>query len=132
MKTIEDVVKECKKLSFGQKNAFPEVIKKLTEAGIERYYADLVRLENTYYGKSLETYRDQMLLDGAKDIEEDFSKEGIRSAIAESQGGEIDFATFLQRAMKSGVVSYTVFIKGAQVHYFGRKGEVWVEHFPRK
>lgn len=130
MKTIENVVKECKKLSFGQKNAFPEVLKKLTEVGIQRYYADLVRLENTYYGKGLVTYRDQLPLDGAKDIEEDFSQEGIRNAIASSQRGEIDFPTFLHQAMKSGIVSYTVFINGAQVHYCGRKGDVWVEKFP--
>lgn len=132
MNPIENVIKECTKLSFEKSNSFPEVLKKLSDAGIERYYADLIKLEKTYYGKGTESYRDQIPIKNAQNISEQFSEEGIRNAIIAIQRGEIDYATFLHRAMQSGIVSYTVFINGAQVHYLGRKGEIWIEHFPKK
>lgn len=132
-KRIEQVIKECKELSFGaQSFAFPEVAKRLQEAGIERYYADLVRLEKTFYTQGHETYCDKIPLQEPKSIETEFSEEGVRSAIKDIQGGEINYTNFLHRIMKSGVVSYTVFLKVAQAHYTGRKGEIWVGHFPRK
>lgn len=132
MKTIENVIKECEELSFAKNAAFPVVVKKLMEVGIEWYYADLVRLEKTFYTQGLETHCSKIPLQEPKGIEEKFCEEEIRSTLKDIQRGEINYTTFLHRIMKFGVVSYTVFLKGAQAHYLGRKGEIWVEHFPRK
>lgn len=131
MKTIEDVIKECQKLSFEDTISFPEVIMRLAQVGVERYYVDLVRLEKTSYCEGIESYRHELPLDHIK-IEEKFCEEDVRDALLERQHGEINYATFLYRIMQSGVVSYTVFIKSGQVHYTGGKGDFWIQHFPRK
>jgi len=132
MNPVENIIAESTKLSFEKANSFPEVLQKLKDAGIERYYADLVKLEKTYYGKGTQSYQDKMPLKNPGSISEQFSEEGLRNAITASQRGEIDYSTFLHRAMQSGVVSYTVFINGNRNIFFGKKGEVWTEHFPQK
>lgn len=75
MKTIENVIKECEKLSFEDSVAFPLVVKKLLEVDIERYYADLIRLEKTFYTQGLETYRNKLPLQETKVIEKEFCEE---------------------------------------------------------
>lgn len=130
MKEIINLINECRQLSFDDRKAFPVIVKKLTEAGVERYYADLVRLETTYYWGE-ESFRAELLLKNPETIAEEFSEKGVRDAIHAIQKGEIDYTTFLHQIMQSGSVGYIVYLKGAQVHYLGRKGNLWIEHFPR-
>ena len=43
------VLTECKELSLQGRITFPEVVRRLSEAGVERYHVDLTRDEATYY-----------------------------------------------------------------------------------
>jgi catechol 2,3-dioxygenase-like lactoylglutathione lyase family enzyme len=43
------VIEECKALSLAGKVPFPEVARRLSEVGVERYHIDLTRDESTYY-----------------------------------------------------------------------------------
>ena len=46
---VKDVLREMSKASDQERITFPEVVKALTEVGIERYHADLVAGRKTYY-----------------------------------------------------------------------------------
>jgi uncharacterized protein YbcV (DUF1398 family) len=46
---VKDVVREMSKASDEERITFPEVVKALMKAGIERYHADLVAGRKTYY-----------------------------------------------------------------------------------
>lgn len=123
------VIEECTRLSFNG-GAFPEVVQRLSAAGVKRYVADLVRLEKTYYGASGETVQDRLPLTDAPPVPAYFNAGEVRAAVAAVQRGEIGYADFLRRVMAAGTASYLVFIDGRQVFYFGRQGEFHLERFP--
>lgn len=126
-KTID----ECKELSFSGKMAFPEVVKKLLDIGVERYTVDLVKCENTYYGDNNEVYELKFTLEN-KECSKDFSEACVREAIREIQQQKITYLEFLKYIMEAGTVAYNAFLKGKQVHYFGRQGEIWIDNFLTK
>lgn len=51
------VLQECTDASDQDRITFPEVVMKLAAAGVERYHADLLRGERTYYLPSGELHR---------------------------------------------------------------------------
>jgi uncharacterized protein YbcV (DUF1398 family) len=109
---------------------FPQVVGALSDIGVESYFADLARAVDTFYLPTGETHTEKMTLPPTK-IPEDFSQSGIVAAIRAVQADEIRYPEFLRRAMAAGIIAYWVFIAGRKVIYFGRKGEVHVEEFPR-
>lgn len=125
-------INECKELSLAGKITFPEVVVKLLEGGVERYTVDLVRFESIYYSKNDEVHCTQFQLEGVEGIDLDFSEGKVREAIKAIQGGEIEYVEFLHRIMQAGVVYYSAFLEGKRVHYVGRRGEIWIEYFPKK
>ena len=70
------VIHESIVLSLEGKIAFPAVVQRLIAVGTERYYADLVRLENVFYSKSGETHIERLPLPMAPEIAEEF-EEGL-------------------------------------------------------
>jgi uncharacterized protein YbcV (DUF1398 family) len=52
------------------------------------------------------------------------------STVKAIQRGEIGYAEFLRRIMRSGCSRYEVFIAGRKAMYFGRDGDFYTEHFP--
>lgn len=129
---MNTIIKETTGLAFEGKIAFPAVIGKLIEIGVERYIADLAVLKKTFYFKngSIETI--DVPLQSAPDIAEDFDASGVQAAIKLSQGGKIIYPQFLEIVMRAGCSHYEVFITGKQVIYFGRKGDFHIEKFPQK
>jgi uncharacterized protein YbcV (DUF1398 family) len=120
---------ECARLSDQGKISFPEVVRKLTQAGVERYHTDLCSDEHVYYMPSGETHVESM--DWVKQpIAMEFSDEGVDAAVRAIQRGEIVYMEFLRRIMAAGCVGYFVLLAGRQAQYFGRKGEIHVEKFP--
>jgi uncharacterized protein YbcV (DUF1398 family) len=109
---------------------FPQVVGALSDIGVESYFADLARAVDTFYLPTGETHTEKMTLPPTK-IPEDFSQSGIVAAIRAVQADQIRYPEFLRRAMAAGIIAYWVFIAGRKVIYFGRKGEVHVEEFPR-
>ena len=98
--------------------------------GVERYHADLSRLEKTYHGISGGSERDTLPLAAPPPIGERFAEREVQQAIAAIQRREIEYPEFLRRIMAAGTASYTVFIQGRKAIYFGRHGDFYIEQFP--
>jgi uncharacterized protein YbcV (DUF1398 family) len=123
------VMKECKEQSLAGKIPFPEVIRRLHEAGVERYHVDLTRDETTYYLPGGESH--VFATDGPREpIAGPFDAAAVEGAVRASQRGEIIFPEFLRRIMAAGCVGYFTQIAGRRVQYIGRTGDTHVEPFP--
>lgn len=125
-----ETIRECARLSFAGEITFPEVVRRLAAEGVERYHADLVGLETSYYDATELLEKKELPLEGAPPVAERFSEEGVHRALAAVQGGEIDYPEFLRRILAAGTVAYTVFFPGRRVLYAGRDGGFHVEPFP--
>ncbi len=125
-----EILEECERLAFEGKANFLEVVKKLAETGVERYCADLVRLEKFYYSADGENLVQEVPLKNAPKIGQAFQAEQVKEAVKSIQRGKIDYPEFLRRIMSAGVVYYDVFIQGRKVIYTGRDGDFHVELFP--
>lgn len=122
-------VEECTAASDESRISFPQVIGKLMSAGVERYHADLVRSEKTYFlpgGESRVVPNDDI----GRAPAAAFSAESVEAAVKAIQKGEIDYKTFCERVMDAGCVGYHVHIAGQRVVYYGRSGDSHVEWFP--
>lgn len=126
------VLKECETLSFQNKLTFPQVVQRLAQTGVERYCADLVRLEKFYYSADGQTLTEAMPLKDAPAIGGAFETARVQEAIRAIQQGKIDYPEFLRQIMKAGVVYYDVFVDGRRAIYTGRAGDFHVEYFSKK
>ena len=125
------VIRDCVQLSLTGQIHFGEVVRRLIDAGVERYHADYCREESTYY-----------LSDGSSlvipvphppgPIAEMFDPQHVEAAIRGAQRGEIDYPEFLRRTMQAGCVGYHVYLAGQQVCYLGRGGDQHLEPFPNR
>ena len=111
------------------KLTFPQVIAALAAENIEGYYKDLIRREVTYYLAEGGTHTEPMTLP-AHPIPEAFSPDTLVAAIRAAQRDELRYPEFIIRAMQAGTAAYRVFITGRRAIYFGRQGDLHVEHFP--
>jgi uncharacterized protein YbcV (DUF1398 family) len=127
---VKEVVRACTKASDAGSVTFGEVVARLIEAGVERYHADLVRSEKTYYlaGGASETVPNSPI--DAMPAQA-FSAEGVEATVRSIQAGLINYKTFCERVMTAGCVGYLVSMVGRRVVYYGRSGDSHVEHFPR-
>lgn len=116
--------------SISGAHAFPEVVRMLTQEGVESYRADLVRMEETFYMPSGETHVEALQL-ATKPIGADFHAAQVIAAIRASQAGSSTYPEFLDRVMTAGTTSYVVYLRGKKAIYFGRNGEFHIEEFPR-
>jgi uncharacterized protein YbcV (DUF1398 family) len=122
-------IHECTRLSFEQVGMFPEVVKRLSESGIERYRADLIRREKTYYDTHGNSYIESQPLE-VYPVSERFSEGDLKVALRAVQNREIGYREFVMKIMTAGIVSYTVFLTGRRAVYVGRHGDLHVERFP--
>lgn len=122
-------VRECAEGSVQGTMNFPRIVARLIEAGVERYHADFSRGEITYYlhDAASEVVAVPRI---AKVAAQDFSADGVKSAVRASQAGEIRFPEFVDRATAAGCVGYFAQIGGRRVIYFGRNGDCHTELFP--
>lgn len=126
-----EAIKECDALSMDGKITFPEVVRKLASAGVERYIMDLVGHKKYSYGIAGETYTSSFQ-NKATSVALKFDDKAIKSAITEIQQNKIKYSTFLERIIAAGCSHYEVFIDGKKVIYFGRDGSHHIELFPLK
>jgi uncharacterized protein YbcV (DUF1398 family) len=124
-----EVAKEYAVLSDEEKITFPQVIHKLLDADIELYYTDLLSSNKTYYSKN--TAYTVECSQKHKKVADIFNAQEVVSAIRQAQSGEIQYQEFLQKIMDAGVIGCLAFIKGRRVIYFGRRGEQYIEDFPK-
>ncbi len=115
--------------SLAGTNSFPDVVRVLTEEGVESYRADLVRLEETFYMPDGATHVESLDFP-RRPIGEQFRSADVIAAIRDAQAGKCQYREFLHRVMDAGTSSYVVHIRGRKVIYFGRHGEFHIEEFP--
>lgn len=125
----QETVAQCVALSEAGQIHFGEVVRRLIEAGIERYHADYSRSENTYYTPEGSSCVVPMSVRHGP-IADRFDPEGVRSSIRRAQRGEILYPAFVEETTRAGCVGYFVQITGRRVRYFGRRGEEHTEWFP--
>lgn len=112
------------------KITFPEVVKQLMQIGIERYHADLVRMEKVFYKHDGQTYLERLPVSDMPEVSPSFDAALVQAAIVSIQKQEIHYPEFLRRVKRAGASAYDVFLDGRQAIYYGRKGEMHVEKFP--
>lgn len=127
--TIKAVVEACTQDSDRERASFPEVVARLREAGVERYHADLVRGEKTYYLPSGETHVSVAAPVAARPADA-FAASDVDAAVRAIQWGELTYIRFCERIAEAGCVGYHVSLPGRRAVYYGRTGELHVEHFP--
>lgn len=125
-KVIHEVLAE----SEAGKLIFPEVVRRLLEAGVESYFCDLATGQETFYLRDGQTHVEKMTLPRMP-IAEEFSSTELRAAIRGAQTDTVRYPEFVKRATAAGVIAYWSFLTGKKVVYFGRQGEFHVEEFPR-
>ena len=109
---------------------FPEVVRRLLEAGVESYFCDLATGQETFYLHDGKTHVEKTTLP-LSPVAEGFSSGDLIAAIRGAQADTVRYPEFVRRSTAAGVIAYWSFLSGAKVIYFGRKGEVHVEEFPR-
>jgi uncharacterized protein YbcV (DUF1398 family) len=105
------------------KLTFPEVVAMLTNAGVDSYFADLVRGEETFYTADGETHREQMTLPPAKTAG-GFSQPGVVAAIRAAQADQIRYPEFVNRVTAAGTIAYWAFLIGKKGGLLRPQGRV--------
>jgi uncharacterized protein YbcV (DUF1398 family) len=123
---IHDVLAETQ----AGKLIFPEVVRRLSEVGVESYLCDLATGAETFYMADSTTHTEKMTLPLAP-IAEQFSSPNLIAAVRGAQADTIRYPEFMKRSAAAGVIAYWAFLTGKKVVYFGRKGESHTEEFPR-
>jgi uncharacterized protein YbcV (DUF1398 family) len=108
---------------------FGEVIGQLASAGVEAYHVDYRAARTTYYlpdgtTHTLEFERPTQF------IAFSFDAPGMVAAIRGAQTGLVKYPEFKVLSQAAGCASYTVWISGRHVTYYGRNGEMHIEKFP--
>lgn len=110
---------------------FPEVVRMLTEAGVESYFVDFLHEDDTFYLPDGKTHVERITLPSAP-VADSFSATEVSATIRAAQADTIRYPEIVDRLRQAGVAAYWVFLTGRKVLYFGRKGETHLEEFPRK
>lgn len=126
---ISDVIKDCSRASDEGRESFGAIVMRLMEAGVERYHADLLRSEKTYY---LPCGASEVVPNASIPVApaDTFSAAKMQAAVKAVQAGEIVYKTFCTWALEAGCVGYIVSLAGRRVVYYGRTADMHVEHFP--
>jgi uncharacterized protein YbcV (DUF1398 family) len=110
--------------------SFPDVVRALTEAGVESYRADYATLTSTYYGANGAVVIAPISYEGLPAIAANFSIAELKAAILDSQRNGQKYRDFTHRAISAGVQSYVAFLQGQRVIYTGRHGDQHIKWFP--
>ncbi len=123
-----NIVIEMTRASDEERITFPEVVSTLTAAGVERYHADFASGERVFYLPDGTTER--VPAHRVPQAAERFSAEAVNAAVRGIQRGEFQYREFCNRIARAGCVGYHVFVAGRRAVYYGRNGDMHVEHFP--
>lgn len=110
--------------------SFPDVVARLLETGVESYHVDYVSRRKTFYGADGDTVSTPIDYENLPPVAAEFSLEGLRAAIADSQRNGQKYRDFTRRVMEAGVQGYIAFLRGKRVTYWGRTGDQHTEWFP--
>lgn len=110
--------------------SFPDVVGQLLAAGVEYYHVDYVGMKKTFYSADGDMVVTPIPYEGLPPVAPEFSLEGLRADILDSQQSGQKYRDFTRRAMEAGVQAYFAFLRGKRVTYFGRQGDQHTEWFP--
>jgi uncharacterized protein YbcV (DUF1398 family) len=125
-KIIVETAKQTLEGSIG----FPEVVRRLLEAGVEYYHVDYIGRRKTFYGADGDVAVTAITYEGLPAVAADFDGDKLRAAIGDSQRHGQAYRDFTRRAMEAGVQGYGAFLRGKRVTYWGRQGDAHTEWFP--
>lgn len=108
---------------------FGQVVGQLVGAGVESYHVDFRAGRTTYYLPDGST-ADLGFERPQNGIADAFDGDALRAAIQGAQQGRVMYPEFKKLSQRAGCASYTVWLAGRQVTYFGRRGETHIERFP--
>lgn len=125
---VRDAMHWATNESDAERAIFPDVVRKLVAAGVERYHADLVCSTKTYYlpNGEHEVTPCHRVAAAAKD----FDAKAVEAAVRASQAQTIKYREFCDRIAAAGCVGYFVSFAGRRAVYYGRTGDSHVEWFP--
>jgi uncharacterized protein YbcV (DUF1398 family) len=124
------IITETVRKTLAGEISFPEVVGQLLSAGVEYYQVDYIGMRKTFYSADGDAVVTPINYEGLPPVAPDFSLEGIRADILDSQRNGQKYRDFTCRAMEAGVQGYFAFLRGKRVTYFGRQGDQHTEWFP--
>lgn len=124
------LVLEAARASLTGSLPFPDIVRKLIEAGVEYYHVDYVLLQTTFYGADAAAVVAPLSFEGLPAVEPGLDAPALRQAILDSQQKGQTYREFSHRAMRAGVHGYFAFLRGQRVTYLGRQGDQHTEWFP--
>jgi len=107
---------------------FPQVVRQIADAGVERYYVDLVTGNRTYYGLEGDSACHNSYQ--SPPSVQQFSAQGVEAAVRKIQAGKLGYRQFCDEIAAAGCVAYLVSLPGRRAVYYGRTGEAYTEMFP--
>jgi uncharacterized protein YbcV (DUF1398 family) len=125
-----EIVSDVARATLAGSIAFPEVVRRLIETGVEYYHVDYITLRKTFYSASAEVVTTPIAYEGLPPVAADLDAAGLRAAILDSQCHGLHYRDFTRRAMEAGVQGYIAFLRGQRVIYWGRGGDQHTEWFP--
>jgi len=125
---VKAIIHEMTRASDEERITFGEVVGALARAGVERYHADLVVANKTYYlpDDTFEIIPCHAVSRPARA----FSAGGVEAAVRAIQTRRIKYREFCELIAAAGCVGYLVTLTGARAIYYGRDGDEHVERFP--
>ncbi len=123
-------VTEAARATLDGSISFPEIVRRLIEAGVEYYHVDYVALCKRFYSASGDVMTTAISYEGLPPVAAEFNSGGLRAAILDSQRNGQHYRDFTRRAMEAGVQGYIAFLRGQRVTYWGRGGDQHTEWFP--
>lgn len=127
----KDIIQKIIDRNFLGTITFPEVLEILSQERVESYHVDFLRDENRYYGVNGESLVMKAVHSQCQ-IPEKFLVEPLKMVLKKILAGKVNYEEFCSEAKASGCAYYIVYINGRQVHYMGRNGEQYIEHFLKK
>ncbi|KPF84421.1 hypothetical protein IP70_15350 [alpha proteobacterium AAP38] len=125
------IARECLEAAHTGSLNFPAIIGRLVNAGFEGYLVDYRCGTQSYYlpdGDSITL----PLPHAASTICPTFDAPAVERLIrwAQADGPDYSYPAFCDRVMAAGCAGYLVTFLGRRVVYYGRTGDMHVEHFP--
>lgn len=125
-----ETITEVARATLAGTIAFPEVVRRLIDTGVEYYYVDFVALRKTFYSAGGDIVTTPINWEGLPAVAAQFDLAGLKAAILDSQQHGQKYREFTRRAMEAGVQGYFAFLRGQRVTYFSRGGDQHTEWFP--
>src|ERR1044072_9535670 len=111
------IVAEVARATLAGTIAFPDVVRRLLETGVEYYQVDYVALRKCFYSAAGGVVTTPITCEGLPSVAADFDAAALRAAVLDSQRHGQPYRDFTRRAMEAGVQGYFAFLRGQRVTY---------------